>query len=65
MNQKDKSHHVVKAATKAEIYSKKADEDKADVKLALVDCQVAGDRKKHMHPAALTVNWQGVLPSIA
>ncbi|MEI6168493.1 MAG: hypothetical protein WCS52_15025 [bacterium] len=63
MNQKDKAHHVVKAATKAAINDGKAAEDKADIKLALVAYQVACDQKKHTKHDVIRVNWQNAIPT--
>jgi hypothetical protein len=57
MNQKDKAHHVAKAATKAALYDGKAAEDKADIKLALVTKQLESDQKKNNHASVIQVNW--------
>jgi hypothetical protein len=63
MNQKDKAHHVAKAATKAAINDGKAAEDKADIKLALVAYQVACDQKKNTKHDIIKVNWQNAIPA--
>lgn len=57
MNQKDKAHHVAKAATKAALYDGKAAEDKADIKLALVTKQLEADQKKNSHASIIQVQW--------
>jgi len=51
MNNKDKSNHAAKAATKASRYEGKAAEDKEDINAALVAYQIACAEKKNHHPS--------------
>lgn len=57
MNNKDKSNHAAKAATKAAIYEDKAAEDKADVRSALNEYFLSQAEKKPISPI-LKVSWK-------